>query len=383
MTLKQNASLDRKDTDMLTVFKPLLNEHLNLARIRLLCMFIQALCKIRHVNYSKLSSAFDNEAKTESNSRRIQRFMQVVDLPMKVVAKIIFQMLPNNESVILLMDRTNWKLGDSNINILMLAVSYKNVSFPLMFKILNKRGNSSTQERISLIKDFIDWFGLQCVDCLIADREFVGKEWVCFLNEKKIRYFIRIRNNFTVNCPRNNRLIPAWHYFNHLKAGQLHHLSKIFKIGGELCYLSGSKLIIEGKVEYLIIISYNKPEESIEYYKKRWQMQSIREYLHQINIHEQIESMFRAFKSSGFNLQDTHVTKQDRLAKLIMLTMIAFVWCYKIGDYIDQHLELIIIKKHGRRAKSIFRLGLDAISRYLFSGVNRYELNNLKFLSCT
>jgi len=40
MTLKQNASLDRKDTDMLTVFKPLLNEHLNLARIRLLYLFI-------------------------------------------------------------------------------------------------------------------------------------------------------------------------------------------------------------------------------------------------------------------------------------------------------------------------------------------------------
>jgi len=367
MTLKQNASLDHKDTDILTVFKPLLTGHLNLARIRLVCMFIKALCKIRHVNYSKLSTAFDNEAKAESNSRRIQRFMEVVDLPMKVVAKIIFQMLPNNESVVLLMDRTNWKLGNSNINILMLAVSYKNVSFPLMFKILNKRGNSSTKERISLIQDFIDWFGLQCIDCLIADREFVGKDWVGFLNEKNIRYFIRIRNNFKVRCPRKKSLMPAWHYFNHLKLGQLHHLSKIFEISGEFCYLSGCKSIVEGKIEYLIIISYNKPEEGIEYYKKRWQ----------------IESMFRAFKSSGFNLEDTHVTKQDRLAKLIMLTMLAFVWCYKIGDYIDQHLEPIIIKKHGRRAKSIFRLGLDAISRYLLSGVNRYNLNFLKFLSCT
>ena len=77
------------------------------------------------------------------------------------------------------------------------------------------------------------------------------------------------------------------------------------------------------------------------------------------------------------------LTGQDRLAKLIMLTMLAFVWCYKIGDYIDQYVKPIVVKKHGRRAKSIFRLGLDTISRYLLSGVNRYNLNFLKFLSCT
>lgn len=176
--------------------------------------------------------------------------MEVIDIPMKVVAKIIFQMLPNNESFVLLMDITKWRLDNSNINILMLAVSNKNVSFPLMFKILDKRWNSSTKERISLIQDFIDWFGLQCIDCLIADREFVGKDWVGFLNENNIKHLIRIRNNLKVKCPRKQSLMPAWHYFNLLKLGQLHHLSKIIKISGELCYLSGCKLIVKEKKIY-------------------------------------------------------------------------------------------------------------------------------------
>ena len=35
----------------------------------------------------------------------------------------------------------------------MLGVSYKNVAFPLMFKLLEKRGNSNTPERIDLIND--------------------------------------------------------------------------------------------------------------------------------------------------------------------------------------------------------------------------------------
>ena len=110
-----------------------------------------------------------------SNYRRIQRFIAEVDLPMKWIAKLIFGLLPQKDSLVLVIDRTNWKLGEKNTNILMLGVSYKNVAFPLMFRMLNKRGNSHSRERIALMKDFIDWFGKDCIDCLLADREFVGK----------------------------------------------------------------------------------------------------------------------------------------------------------------------------------------------------------------
>lgn len=29
---------------------------------------------------------------------------------------------------------------------------------------------------------FIRRFGQECIDCLVADREFIGKEWVGWLN---------------------------------------------------------------------------------------------------------------------------------------------------------------------------------------------------------
>ena len=38
----------------------------------------------------------------------------------------------------------------------MLGVSYKNVAFPLMFKMLDKQGNSDTEQRIGLIKLYIE-----------------------------------------------------------------------------------------------------------------------------------------------------------------------------------------------------------------------------------
>jgi hypothetical protein len=114
---------------------------------------------------------------------------------------------------------------------------------------------------------------------------------------------------------------------------------------------------------FLIVVSFNKPEQALEYYAKRWQ----------------IETLFRGLKSSGFNLEDTHVTSLDRLEKLVMLVMIAFVWCYKVGDYIDSEIKPISIKSHGRRAISVFKYGLEYLSKCLLSGFNKYNLELIKF----
>ncbi len=89
----------------------------------------------------------------------------------------------------------------------------------------------------------------------------------------------------------------------------------------------------------------------------------------------QIETLFKAMKSSGFNIEDTYVTALDRFEKLILLTMIAFVWCYKIGDYIDSQIRPIKIKTHGRWAVSVFKYGLDYLSECLLSGFSKQNIN--------
>ena len=365
--LKKNTSLSNEDTQLLTLFKAHFGDFLNLARIRLVCHFITTLCKIKSVNYSKLSAGFDTNVKAASNYRRIQRFMSGARLPMELVAKLIFALLPEKGPLILVMDRTNWKLGESNINILMLGVCYKNVAFPLMFRMLDKRGNSNTGERIALVKDFIAWFGRERIDCLLADREFVGEDWLGFLNQENIRYHIRIRNNFKAFSLRQQTQVKAWHLFNNLKVGELRHYQRIVKMHGQLCYLSGTKTIKDGRIEYLILVSFNRPDQALEYYGKRWQ----------------VETLFRGLKSSGFNIEDTHVIALERLEKLMLLVMIAFVWCYKIADFIDTQIRPIKIKKHGRRAVSVCKYGLDYLSRVLLTGYNELNINLLQFLSCT
>ena len=125
--------------------------------------------------------------------------MKTANFTMELVSKLIFNLLPKKENLTLIMDRTNWKFGEVNINILMIGISYKNVAIPLIFKMLDKQGNSHTEERIALMEKFIRWFGVNCIDCLLADREFVGDKWIGFLNEHRIRYFIRASSRFCCN----------------------------------------------------------------------------------------------------------------------------------------------------------------------------------------
>ena len=96
------------------------------------------------------------------------------------------------------------------------------------------------------------------------------------MNYNEIRYYIRIRNNFRVLLPHNNKDIKASHLFNQFKVNKFVHYSRIVRVNEHLCYLSGAKLYNRnGKREFLIIVSFNKHEEAQEQYKQRWQLQSI------------------------------------------------------------------------------------------------------------
>lgn len=356
-----------KNSELTSVLNTHFKGALNLARVKLISHVIIALCKVQTVNFEKLANAFDTKARSDSSLRRIQRFIANYSLNSDMVARLVFNLLPKQERLILSIDRTNWKFGQTNINIFMLGIVYKGVAFPLLFTMLDKRGNSNCGERIDLVNRFIKLFGKQAIESIVADREFVGEKWLEFLNENRLRYYIRIRNNFKVFLPHKDKTIKAAHLFNRFKVNEFVYYTKIVKINGQLCYLSGCKLNNRnGKQDFLIVVSFNKPEKTQYQYKQRWQ----------------IEMCFKAMKSSGFDIEKTHLKDIKRIEKLILLVIIAFVWCYKVGIYLNR-LCPILIKKHGRKAKSIFKYGLSFVANTLLNNENQNNTNLFYFLSCT
>jgi hypothetical protein len=95
-----------------------------------------------------------------------------------LIARLVFALLPHKPPYRLALDRTNWKFGTTNINVLVLAIVYHGVAFPFIFTMMPKFGNSSTEERIELMQRYINLFGADTIECLLADREFVGDHLV-------------------------------------------------------------------------------------------------------------------------------------------------------------------------------------------------------------
>ena len=84
-------------------------------------------------------------------------------------------------------------------------------------------------------------------------------------------------------------------------------------------------------------------------------------------------------KSSGFNIEGSHVRDRERMSNLFSIIMIEYVWYYLVGIFIHENIKPIKIPKLGRRTVNLFKYGLDYISQCLMNHTERYRINVFKF----
>jgi hypothetical protein len=144
--------------------------------------------KARTVCLTEIATAFSGRAQIESKYKTLKRFFRFFEIDFDAFAKFLGNLIPIpvEQPWLLTIDRTNWKFGKADINIFLLGVAYQGVAFPILWVTLTKRGNSNTQERIRLIERFLKVFGVDKIQTLTADREFVGFKWFNWLIKEDI-----------------------------------------------------------------------------------------------------------------------------------------------------------------------------------------------------
>jgi hypothetical protein len=342
--------------------KPLLGWHG--ARLNFLALFLISLLRVKTINLSSLAIGFRSQAKTDSSYKRLQRFLRHFDLDYAQLAKVFMALMDIPQPWVLSIDRTEWSLGLTRINILMLGVVHNGVAIPLVWTMLDKKGNSHSDERMDLLDRFQEIFPDVAIDFLSGDREFVGKEWLSYLLLKpSIPFRLRIRESDKIGG--GARKLRTSVVFAHLKIGESQVLSGRRQVWGRAVYIAGLRL---ENGELLVVIGSESPETMISDYAQRWG----------------IETLFGMFKTRGFCLESTHVVSGERLSKLLALMSLALCWAIKVGEWRHEH-EPLKIKKHGRLAQSIFRYGFDFLrSVVLDLDLNHDDfLRSLLFLSCT
>lgn len=239
----------------------------NKARVHCLVQILHALFCVRTVNLMQIAEAFQVDAKIDSNYRRIQRFFQGFSFDRSIIVDLVFKMFDIKGKFVLMIDRTNWQWGKRHINIFMLSIDYHGLDIPLFWMALGSAGNSNTKQRIELLKKVLLKFGHEKIKVLLADREFIGKEWFDFLIDNKIPFVIRIKKDTMVAGLRKGYEVPITNLLRELNGRKKKIINCLIYLKGQTLYASVEHA--KGAKEPMIVFSNRLFSHPIKLYRQR------------------------------------------------------------------------------------------------------------------
>jgi hypothetical protein len=264
----------------------------------------------------------------------------------------------------LVVDRTNWDIGQTRVNVLCLGLLLPNGIFiPILWENLSKKGNSCTKERLDLLKRFQSiWQGSPKHKFIVlADREFVGLDFFTWMLGHDLSFVIRLRwqDYFGLVAAACDLTVDKLERKIRNKVKENGCFQASFTYLNHTLYFTvlpnGAKRRTKAKSnpgdDFVVLVSVEKQIDKISQdYRKRWG----------------IEVFFRHAKKNGFNMEDLNLKEQQKIQLLIGVVAIAY--CLSIRQGLTQEQQNITkIKKHGAKAVSTFRNGLDNLRNNVFN----------------
>ena len=334
----------------ITALMEILRPEIDLSKRRLetLCLIVVGMVSARSVNLSHLACERPGAVKTASTYRRLQRFFQYVHFDEDWALPLLVRLLGLNGSWLLALDRTNWQIGKTEVNYLVLAVVTRRFRVPLIWSVIEGRGCSDTGMRIALIERYLAHFPATTIRLLLADREFTGADWMEFLCKNNIPFAIRVRDNLRITTEDGHDLTLRARLRQARRGrsfrARLGTREDVAEGNAPLLTIAAKPL----KGEWLIVVTNVAPRTAIRTYRKRWA----------------IECLFGDAKTRGLNLEDTRLTDPRKLGLLMSLTALALGWAGRAAaDLLGKCAPSR--KSHGHYAKSWFRTGFDHIRNRL------------------
>ena len=308
-------------------------------RQEFLVEMIAGLIKSHSVIFSEIADKMTRPVKAESLERRIQDFFQKVNI--NYTQLILFYLsFIHLKSLTLSIDRTEWDFGKTQINILCVVASIGKMAVPIYFEMLdNKSGNSNYQDRIQVLQHIIKVVGLDKIDLLIMDREFIGHKWLRWLKKQKIPFCVRVPKSHKITFADGQRKTAEELLGDKKRAYYSNVYVNTVQVNVSLSYDENGDL--------LYLIGTERASQLKNIYRKRWT----------------IEVFFQALKSRGFNLEKSCIKSIKKYRKLFAVVAIAYTICWATGIE-DGRTNPVRVKKHGYPQYSIFRRGLNLMRSF-------------------
>ncbi|ULH18236.1 hypothetical protein MF271_22485 (plasmid) [Deinococcus sp. KNUC1210] len=106
----------------------------------MLALDIFSRLQAKDVRHAELAERFPESDQTSSVIRRIERSFDRPPLCAADIARVVLILLPDKRPRECILDRTNWKYGQQDVNVLLLAVLWQGAAILLLFELLPHGG---------------------------------------------------------------------------------------------------------------------------------------------------------------------------------------------------------------------------------------------------
>jgi len=341
-----------------------------LGAVKNLWLLISVLTVGRTTNLNKLKDYVggtlgNKETKAESHYKRLIRFFKdwsSDDTFRLDIQKCTLALVRKRGFDILIMDGTSWSVGTLKIHYLVLSVLVGKVAIPIHWKLLGKLGASSQDERKEFFESAAKLLNLKGMT-LLADREYIGKDWFKHLKDNGLRFVIRMKSG---------------DYMEEVDSAQ----GKGYQRMVDLCLKKKKqfdKYIVINGCRFLFIVMPN-PKESAEekvilllsnghdaqkaskLYAKRWK----------------IETMFKHLKTNGYNFEDMGALNEQKASLMMGLVALAYTLSIRLGLNRKIRFNKYLNGEEWPEV-SVFREGLAVLTAYAMNIVEfvKYVYANL------
>ena len=294
-------------------------------------------------HYKRLVRVFDAHADTDLHA----------DLLAAVVA------LLRRRARHLVLDGTSWHTPDGPVHLLTLCILYRGVAVPILWTDLSKKGVSSFGERRRLFALAFERYDLSGM-CLLADREYIGREWFNYLAANGLDFRIRSRDFAYFPAVEAGGHLPdrLREVIAAVKRSRKPNKARAFAFrlspgGPELSFVIARNPDPHAAERVMLLITTiaEPAYATVARYGKRWA----------------IEHCFRQLKSNGFDLERVNLATGPR--RRLLIAAVALAYAIAVTEGLATYRTLVPLKTPGPegrvyRAVSVFRHGLDRLSEH-------------------
>jgi hypothetical protein len=320
----------------------------NLARhLNTLAGFISGMVGSNSAHLPKIAKKVPDHTKKES---RVKRFSRWVDNE-----RIEFECyyLPYVEALLaslahrpLLLAMDGSEMGRGCLT-LMVSVIYKKRALPIAWIVVQgSKGHFPEETHVCLIERVHDIVPEGCDVIFLGDGEFDGTTLQATIAAYDWEYVCRTAKNALI-CEDGYRF--SLHEVD-VQPGDcvgLYDVSITHQVYGPVLVVAWWKA--EYKEPIYLVTNMSLVEEACYWYRKRFR----------------IETFFSDQKSRGFNMQKSHLSDPDRLARLMIAACLAYIWIIYLGVVAERDGWVKTIHRTDRCDLSLFQLGLDLLEHFL------------------